>query len=253
MNPQDMTVFITGATAGFGIEAARRFVRGGARVIATGRRQERLDALKKELGDACHVARLDVTDYDAVKACVDSLPSPFNEISVLINNAGLALGLGPAHKANMDEWRQMLDTNVNGVVHCTHVILPGMVARNRGHIINVGSVGGRKPNPGSNIYGATKAFVHLFSKNLRAEVLGSDVRVTCLEPGIAESEFNLVRYEGDKEKADAGYKGLQPITSSEIAEVMFYCVSLPDHININVYQLMPVMQADSGWQIHRRA
>ena len=252
MKPQDMIVFITGATSGFGSASARRFVAEGARVIVTGRRKDRLEALKQELGDACHALPLDVTHYDGVKAAVDGLPEEFKDISVLVNNAGLALGMGPAYASDLNDWKTMLSTNVNGVVYCTHVILPGMVERNYGHIVNIGSVGGRQPNPGSNVYGSTKAFVHLFSKNVRSECFGKEIRVTCVEPGIARSEFNLVRYEGDEQKADAGYAGLEPISSEEIADSIYYCVALPDHININVIQLMPVMQAYSPWNMYRR-
>ena len=252
MKPQDMIAFITGATSGFGAAAARRFVSEGAKVIVTGRRKERLEALKEELGDACHPLPLDVTSYEGVQAAVDTLPAGFKDISVLVNNAGAALGLGPAYESDIKNWQGMLDTNVNGVVYCTHVILPGMVERNRGHIVNIGSVGGRQPNPGSNVYGSTKAFVHLFSKNVRAECFGKEIRVTCLEPGVARSEFNLVRYEGNEEKGEAGYEGLDVLTSEEIADSIYYCVALPDHININVIQLMPVMQAYSPWNIYRR-
>ncbi len=252
MTPRDMIVFITGATSGFGAAAARRFVSEGAKVVATGRREDRLEALADELGSACHPLPLDVTSHDGVKAAVAGLPGPFREISVLVNNAGAALGLGPAYEADMSLWQRMLDTNINGVVYCTHAILPGMVERNRGHIVNIGSVGGRQPNPGSNIYGGTKAFVHLFSKNVRAECFGKEIRVTCVEPGVARSEFNLVRYDGDVAKAEAGYAGLEVLTSEDVADAIYYCVALPDHINVNVIQLMPVMQAYSPWRLHRR-
>ena len=252
MNPQDMIVFITGATSGFGAAAAKRFVSEGAKVIATGRRKDRLQKLAGELGDSCYPLPLDVTSHEGVQGAVDSLPADFKNISVLVNNAGAALGLEPAYKADINLWQGMLDTNVNGVVYCTHVILPGMVERNYGHIVNIGSVGGRQPNPGSNIYGSTKAFVHLFSKNIRAECFGKEIRVTCVEPGVARSEFNLVRYEGDEEKAEAGYAGLEVLTSEDIADSIYYCVALPDHININVIQLMPIMQAYSPWKMYRR-
>ena len=249
MKPEDMIVFITGATSGFGAAAARRFVSEGAKVIATGRRVDRLEALADELGDSCHPLPLDVTDHEGVRTAVDGLPDAFREISVLVNNAGAALGLGPAYEADIDLWRRMLDTNVNGVVYCTHAILPGMVARNRGHVVNVGSVGGRQPNPGSNVYGGTKAFVHLFSKNVRAECFGKEIRVTCVEPGVARTEFNLVRYDGDAAKTDAGYEGLEVLTPEDVADAIYYCVALPDHINVNVIQLMPVMQAYSPWNL----
>ena len=180
-----MIVFVTGATAGFGAAIARRFVKDGHRVIATGRREDRLDALRDELGDALLPLVLDVRDRAAVERAFAELPPEFAEVDVVVNNAGLALGLEPAQAANLDDWDVVVDTNVKGLLYCTRVALGGMVKRNRGHIVNLGSVAGEFPYPGGNVYGATKAFVYQFSLNLRADLLGTGIRVTDIEPGSA--------------------------------------------------------------------
>lgn len=239
----DTVVFVTGATAGFGAATARRFAGAGARVVIAGRRGERLAELAAELGARAHPVTLDVRDQAAVEAAVAGLPAEFAEISVLVNNAGLALGLEPAHKADLDDWETMVDTNIKGVMYCTRAVLPGMVERKRGHVINIGSVAGTYPYPGGNVYGATKAFVHQFSLNLRADLLGSRVRVTCVEPGMADTEFSLVRFKGDAAKAKAPYKGLEPMTGEDIAEVIHFVATLPAHVNINTLEMMPVAQA----------
>lgn len=239
----DATVFVTGATAGFGAATARRFAGAGARVVIAGRRAERLAELAAELGERTHPVTLDVRDQAAVEAAVAGLPADFAEISVLVNNAGLALGLEPAHKANLDDWETMVDTNIKGVMYCTRAVLPGMVERKRGHVINIGSVAGTYPYPGGNVYGATKAFVHQFSLNLRADLLGSRVRVTCVEPGMADTEFSLVRFKGDEAKAKTPYKGLEPMSGEDIAEVIHFVATMPAHVNINTLEMMPVAQA----------
>ena len=249
----DMIVFVTGATSGFGEATARRFAGDGARVIISGRRRDRLEKLRAELGDGVHAVPLDVRDEAAVKEAVASLPPGFAEVTVLVNNAGLALGLEPAHEASMDDWNTMVDTNIKGLIYCTRAVLPGLVARKKGHIINLGSIAGTYPYPGGNVYGATKAFVHQFSLNLRADLLGHDIRVTCVEPGLSETEFALVRFKGDREKAKAPYQGLEPITGQDIAEVIHFVATLPSHVNVNTIELMATRQAFSPFALHRDA
>lgn len=246
-----MTVLVTGATAGFGAAIARRFVGEGHKVIATGRRTERLDALKAELGDALLPLAMDVREFDAVVGAVSALPDDFAAVDVLVNNAGLALGLEAADKANMADWQTMIDTNVNGVVYCTRALLPGMVERGKGHVINLGSVAGAYPYPGGNVYGATKAFVHQFSLNLRADLLGKNIRVTSVEPGAAETEFSLVRFKGDDDKAATVYKGFHPMSPEDIADTVFYVANLPSHVNINRVEMMPTQQAFSPFAFNR--
>lgn len=237
------SAFVTGVTAGFGAALSRRYIRAGMKVVGTGRRGDRIAALAKELGASFHPLRLDVRGREAVDAAIKALPAPFAAPDILVNNAGLALGLEPAPKANLDDWETMIDTNIKGVVYCTRALLPGMVARDRGHIVNIGSVAGSYPYPGGNVYGASKAFVHQFSLNLRADLLGSQVRVTSFEPGMAETEFSLVRFKGDAEKAAVPYRGLEPMSAEDIAETIFWSCTLPRHLNINRMQMMPVMQA----------
>ncbi len=247
------TILITGATAGFGAAFARRFVRDGHRVIATGRRVERLNALAQELGSAVLPRTLDMTDLKAVDAFPDSLPEDWRQIDVLVNNAGLALGLTPAWEASLEDWDRMIATNVTGLVHLTRAVLPQMVARDDGLIINLGSVAGDYPYPGGHIYGATKAFVLQFSLNLRADLAGYNVRVSNIEPGmVTGSEFSEVRFGGDKEKAASVYAGTQSLTSEDIAETAAWLVSLPPHVNINRIELMPTCQAAGGFTVKRK-
>jgi len=245
--------FITGATSGFGAACARWFAVQGWRLIVCGRRQERLEQLRVELAAKVpiHAIPLDVRDEAAVNAAVSTLPSEFAEIDVLVNNAGLALGLEPAPQCVMDDWQRMVDTNIKGLLYCTRAILPGMVARDRGHIVNIGSVAGNYPYPGGNVYGATKAFVRQFSLNLRADLLGSRVRVTNIEPGLAESEFSLVRFKGENDKALKIYEGTQPLRPEDIADLVYWAVSRPAHVNINTLEVMPVCQAFAPFAISR--
>jgi len=245
------TVFITGATSGFGAATARRFAADGARVVATGRRRDRLDALARELDAPVHMLELDVRDRAAVEKAVASLPADFANIDVLVNNAGLALGLGPAHEVAMEDWEQMIDTNIKGLLYCTRTILPGMVERNRGHVINLGSVAGTYPYPGGNVYGGTKAFVHQFSLNLRSDLLGKNVRVTSVEPGMAETEFSEVRFKGDKGKASEVYKGVKAMSPDDIANVIHFVATCPPHLNVNTIELMPTQQAFAPFAVHR--
>ncbi|MGE5560782.1 MAG: SDR family oxidoreductase [Chloroflexota bacterium] len=246
-------VFVTGATAGFGEACARSFHRQGARVIAVGRRAERLAALKADLGERIHTITLDVRDNDAVTAAIAALPAEYADITVLINNAGLALGLEPAQQASLTDWETMIDTNCKGLVYCTRAILPGMVARQRGHIVNLGSIAGTYPYPGGNVYGATKAFVRQFSLNLRADLLGTPVRVTNIEPGLAETEFSIVRFHGDVAAAGKVYAGTEPLRAEDIAETIVWCVGQPAHVNINTVEVMPVVQAFSALAVKRNS
>jgi len=248
----DLTVFVTGASVGFGAATARRFARDGARVVAASRRIEKLTALKKELGENVLPLELDVQDRAAVEAAVAGLAKPFNEIDVLVNNAGLALGLAPAQEASMEDWEAMVDTNIKGFLYCTRAILPGMVARKRGHVINLGSVASEFPYPGGNVYGATKAFVHQFSLNLRADLLGTDVRVTDVAPGLSGgTEFSEVRFHGDKAKAEAIYKGTTPLSADDVADAIHWVATRPPHVNINLVQMMPVCQAFGPFAVSR--
>jgi 3-hydroxy acid dehydrogenase/malonic semialdehyde reductase len=244
-------IFVTGASVGFGAAIARRFVAEGAKVIASARRIDRVRALADELGPAVLPVALDVRDRAAVDEVVAGLPAPFAAIDVLVNNAGLALGLEPAHKSDVDDWDRMVDTNCKGLVYCTRAILPGMVARGRGHVVNLGSVAGTYPYPGGNVYGATKAFVHQFSLNLRSDLHGTGVRVTCVEPGMADTEFSLVRFSGDQGKADNVYSGMQPLTADDIAESIHWAATMPQPVNVNTIELMATAQSFAPFQVAR--
>lgn len=249
-----MITFVTGATAGFGAAIARRFAREGHRVIAAGRRRERLEALKAELGAAVWTVNLDVRDREAVLGAFESLPRELAEVDVLVNNAGLALGLEPAPSARLDDWDTMVDTNVKGLMYCTRAALPGMVARDRGHIVNIGSVAAMYPYPGGNVYGASKAFVHQFSLNLRADLNGTAVRVTDVQPGMcAGTEFSEVRFRGDAARASKVYDGVAaPLSADDIADAVYWVASRPAHVNVNAIEIMPVAQAFNAFKIDRR-
>jgi 3-hydroxy acid dehydrogenase/malonic semialdehyde reductase len=247
------TVLITGASSGFGAASARMFAEEGANLVLTARREGRLRELKDKLAGkaAVHTVTLDVRDRDAVQTAIEGLPEPFREVDILVNSAGLALGLEPAHGAHLDDWEEMVDTNIKGLLFCTRFLLPGMVERNRGHVINIGSVAGSWPYPGGNAYGATKAFVEQFSRNLRADLLGKRVRVTCIAPGMAETEFSLVRFKGEAEKAAKVYSGVEPLSADDIAAIIFWVAGLPPHVNINTLEVMPVQQAWGPLAVHR--
>jgi NADP-dependent 3-hydroxy acid dehydrogenase YdfG len=242
LDPARFTVLVTGATAGFGAAIARRFAAAGARIIATGRSAERLAALKAELGERCHTLVLDVRDADAVRAAFTTLPAPFDTLDVCVANAGLALGLEPAHQADFEEWRQMIETNCLGLAATIHAVLPAMVARGRGHIVTLGSIAGDHAYPGGNVYGATKAFVKILVQNLRADLAGTGVRATNIEPGLAESEFSVVRFRGDAERAASLYRNANPITPEDVAEAVFWTATLPAHLDIVRIEMMPTSQ-----------
>jgi 3-hydroxy acid dehydrogenase/malonic semialdehyde reductase len=246
------TILITGATAGFGAAFARRFIADGHRVIATGRRVERLEALAAELGENLLTAKLDVTDTAAVAGFLDTIPESWRAVDVLVNNAGLALGMGPAWEAKLEDWDTMVATNVTGLIHVTRAILPGMVERNDGIILNLSSVSGVYPYPGGHVYGGSKAFVEQFSLNLRADLVGRNIRVTSIEPGmVMGSEFSKIRFGGDEAKAGAVYAGTQSLTPEDIAETASWLVSLPAHMNINRIEMMPTCQANAAFAVKR--
>jgi 3-hydroxy acid dehydrogenase/malonic semialdehyde reductase len=246
-----MTVFVTGASSGFGAAVARRFTADGTRVVVSARRTDRLADLAAELGSAVHAIELDVTDPEAITRAVADLPDEFADIDVLVNNAGLALGLEPAQRADLEDWDRMIDTNCKGLVHVTRAVLPGMVERGGGHVVNLGSVAGTYPYPGGNAYGATKAFVHQFSLNLRSDLHGTGIRVTSIEPGMADTEFSAVRFSGDETKADAVYEGMRPLTADDVADTIHWAATRPAHVNINVIELMPTAQSFAAFQVAR--
>jgi 3-hydroxy acid dehydrogenase/malonic semialdehyde reductase len=247
-----MIVFITGASAGFGAEMARTFVRNGHQVVMAARRKERLDALAQELGDLALPVEMDVTNKASIEEALALLPQSWRQIDVLINNAGLALGTAPAHEAPLDDWETMIATNCQGLVTMTRALLPSMVERGSGLVINLGSVAGHFPYPGGNVYGATKAFVEQFTLNLRADLVGTGVRATNLAPGLCGgTEFSNVRFKGNDEAAAKVYEGTTPLTAKDIAETAYWIATLPPHVNVNSIELMPTCQGFSPFTIKR--
>ncbi len=247
------TAFISGATSGFGQALARRILAAGGKVIATGRRRDRLADFEKECANPNLLVReLDVTNPQSIDKTIDNLPPEFANIDILFNNAGLALGLKGAHEASQSDWDTMIATNISGLVKLTRRILEVMVTNNRGDIVNVGSIAGSYPYPGGNVYGATKAFVHQFSLNLRADLLGKNIRVTCVEPGMCETEFSEVRFKGDKNAAAKVYQGANPLSADDIALTIENILKLPSHINVNTIEIMPITQAFSPFAVHRQ-
>ncbi|MFP3456756.1 SDR family NAD(P)-dependent oxidoreductase [Psychrobacter sp. SIMBA_152] len=248
-----MNVLITGASAGFGKALAERLVANGHRVIGCARRLDKLNALSETLGEAFLPVVMDVSDTASIPQIVADLPDDFKQIDVLVNNAGLALGTEPAHKASLDDWMRMTDTNIKGLMALTHAVLPAMVARDSGYIINVGSIAGSWPYFGGNVYGATKAFVKQFSLNLRADLIGTQVRVTNLEPGnVAGTEFSNVRYHGDDDKAAKVYDGFKTMTGEDIGDILLWLIESPAHINVNRLEVMPVAQTYNGLTIAKQ-
>jgi 3-hydroxy acid dehydrogenase/malonic semialdehyde reductase len=246
------TIMITGATSGFGEAIARLFAKQGWKLILTGRRQGRLDDLKTELGaDNVHSCCFDIRDQIALEQVIDNLPAAFSDIDVLVNNAGLALGMEPADKTNLDDWEQMVDTNIKGLMYCTRKVLPAMRERSKGYIINLGSVAGSWPYPGGNVYCATKAFVRQFSLALRADLLGSNIRVSNIEPGAAETEFSMVRFKQDQDLVDAVYQNTTALSAQDIAETVFWLVNTPEHMNVTTMEIMPTQQATGPLVVFR--
>lgn len=245
-----MTAIVTGASAGFGKAIAETLLAKGHKVIITGRRAERLADIQTKYPETCYPLAFDITDEDATLAAVSSLPADWQDIDLLVNNAGLALGISAAQESSLSDWKQMIDTNITGLVTMTHTILPDMVKRNKGYIINLGSIAGDYAYPGGNVYGGTKAFVKMFSLNLRADLVGTKIRVTNIEPGLCGgTEFSNIRFHGDDDKAAALYANVEYIRAQDIADTIMWLVESPAHVNINRIELMPVAQASAGLQV----
>ena len=247
-----MIVLITGATSGIGMSCAELFSKKGYKTILIGRRKERLLKLSKKLGVKKNLPiQLDVRNKEEVFQTIDKLPNDFKKISILINNAGLAWGLEPAHKVDIKKWETMIDTNCKGLVYMTRAVLPGLIKRNKGHIVNMGSVAGSYPYEGGNVYGGTKAFVKQFSLGLKSDLLGTKVKITNIEPGMADTEFSLIRFSGNKKKAKNVYKNMTPLNGNDIAETIFWSVNRPSHVNINRIELMPLQQGFNFFSVRR--
>ncbi len=244
---RDKTVLVTGASSGIGLATARRLAGRGYRVVAAARRKDRLAALAGEFAGRIHALELDVRDHAAVSAAVDGLPSEFAGIDVLVNNAGLGRGSGPVQEGKIEDWMEMVDTNIKGLLNVLHAVLPGMAARKRGHIVNMSSIAATQTYPGSNVYGGTKGFVHVLSKNLRTDLAGSGIRVTDIQPGAVATEFSRVRLGGDDARANSVYQGYRPLTAEDIAEVVEFVIGVSDHVNISSIEVMPTDQAAAGF------
>jgi len=247
------TILITGATSGFGEAIARLFAQNGWQLILTGRRQQRLDKLQAELGgpDKVYTCCFDITDRKAVEQTITTLPNQFADIDVLINNAGLALGLEPADQTSLDDWEAMVDTNIKGLMFCTRTVLPLMKNKQSGYIINIGSVAGNWPYPGGNVYCGTKAFVRQFSLAIRADLLGTGIRVSNIEPGNAETEFSMVRFKENEQRAQSVYQNTVALTAQDIADTVWWLVNTPKHVNVTTMEIMPTEQANGPFSIYR--
>ena len=245
----EKTVLVTGVTSGFGKEIAKMFVKAGYKVIGTGRRENKLEELKKEFG--IYTICLDVRDKDAVFKSIENLPKEYQNIDILVNNAGLALGMEKANDALLNDWDTMIDTNIKGLLYITKAVLPNMVKRKTGYIFNLGSIAGNWPYEGGNVYGATKSFVQQFSFNLRADLKGTNIRVSNIEPGMAKTEFSNVRFKGDDEKADAVYSDIKPLLADDIANLIFILSQLPEHVNVTSLEVMPTVQSHGALIIEK--
>ncbi len=252
---KDQIVVITGASSGIGAACAKVFAQAGAKLILVARRQERLqelaDELSKEFSCQLHLLSLDVRDRASVESAFSSLPDAWSDVDILINNAGLSRGLNKLHEGSIEDWEEMIDTNVKGLLYCTRFLVPGMVNRGKGHVVNLGSIAGHQTYPGGNVYCASKAAVKSISEGLKQDLLGTPVRVTSVDPGLVETEFSQVRFHGDSDRAQKVYQGLTPLTPEDIADVIFFCVTRPAHVNISEVLLVPTDQA-TATQVHRR-
>ncbi|MEH2376561.1 SDR family oxidoreductase [Nostoc sp.] len=252
---KNQIILITGASSGIGTACARIFAGAGAKLILAARRLERLqllaDTLSKDFNTEFHLLELDVRDRSAVESAISTLPPAWADIDILINNAGLSRGLDKLHEGNFQDWEDMIDTNVKGLLYLSRYVVPGMVSRDRGHVVNLGSIAGHQTYPGGNVYCATKAAVRAISEGLKQDLLGTRVRVTSVDPGMVETEFSEVRFHGDTERANKVYQGVTPLTADDVADVIFFCVTRSPHVNINEVVLMPVDQA-SATLVNRR-
>lgn len=249
---KSMTVLVTGASSGFGKEISKIFVKAGYSVIGASRRTEQLGKLQRELGKNFLPLEMDLCSYQSVDQGLASLKGDWEDIDLLINNAGLALGLEPAHQTEWIDWEIMVQTNISGLLYVTRKLLPSLVRKRSGHIINIGSTAGSYPYYGANVYGASKAFVKQFSKNLRADLADKGIRITNVEPGLCgETEFSQVRFKGDEQKARAVYREVNYLKPQDIAEIVLWIYQQPTHVNINSIEIMPVAQTFAGLMVHR--
>ncbi|MBC1238702.1 short-chain dehydrogenase [Nostoc linckia z18] len=252
---KNQIILITGASSGIGTACAKIFAGAGAKLILAARRLERLqelaDSLRQDFNTEVHLLKLDVRDRSAVESAISTLPSPWSDIDILINNAGLSRGLDKLHEGSFTDWEEMIDTNIKGLLYLSRYVVPGMVSRGRGHVVNLGSIAGHQTYPGGNVYCATKAAVRAISEGLKQDLLGTPVRVTSVDPGMVETEFSQVRFHGNTQRANQVYQGLTPLTGDDVADVIFFCVTRSPHVNINEVVLMPVDQA-SATLVNRR-
>ena len=252
---KDKIVFITGASSGIGRSCARAFAVQGAKLILAARRAERLNelssGLKTEHGSEVHVLKLDVRDANAVERSIGGLPPGWRDIAVLVNNAGLSRGLAKLHEGKLEDWEEMIDTNLKGLLYVSRAVIPGMVARGRGHVINIGSIAGHEVYPLGNVYNATKFGVRALTNGLRLDLNGTGLRVTSVDPGMTETEFSLVRFRGNSERAGKVYQGFTPLSPDDIADAVVYCATRPPHVDVAEILVMPTDQA-STTLVHRR-
>lgn len=251
---QNQIVLITGASSGIGAACAKVFANAGAKLILAARRLERLQELVETRHDASvqfHLLQLDVSDRSAVESAISNLPPAWSDIDILINNAGLSRGLDKLHEGDIQDWEEMIDTNIKGLLYLTRYVVPGMVKRDRGHVVNIGSIAGHQTYPRGNVYCGTKAAVRAISEGLKQDLLGTPIRVSSVDPGMVETEFSEVRFHGDSDRAKKVYQGVTPLTPDDVADVIFFCVTRPSHVNINEVVLMPVDQA-SATLVNRR-
>jgi len=247
----DETVVVTGASSGIGAACATLFASHGARIVLMGRDLRRLDLVRAGMRPSSVSAVADIRDRRSVEEAFAKLPSPFDHPTVLINAAGIAFGRDPLQSGSVDDWDDVIKTNINGTMYCIHAVIPGMVARGRGHVFNIGSIGGVYPQPGVGVYGGSKAFLHQITLNLRADLLGTGVRATVIEPGTTRTGFHRVRFRGDVARAESLYEGFEPLSAEDVALSVLWCFSQPPHVNINIIELMPTMQAHGQFVIHR--